>query len=200
MIETVELILVLAVLGFAVLLLLLLVLIRRLRRRKPAAISQVQVRPPMDRPRRVFHRTLRQALPRHVILAQVGYSRFLAPEGLSARRSEKINAELETMVADYLVCSDGLDVVAVVALDNSAGNAQERLLDSAALPLIRWRTSNLPTTQGIRETIQDLESLTSLNRRDISQPPVDDTAARREPSLGGNIELGSGHGRQEPKL
>lgn len=212
MFDPVELILVLAVLGLTIMLLLSLVLIRRLRRirttlNNPAA----QVRPPMDRTRRVFHRTLRQALPRHVILAQVGYGRFLKPDGLSARRSEKIAAELEHMVADYLICSDGLDLVAVAALDDSADREQEELLESAALPLLRWRSDNPPSIQEIRETVQDLESLSTLNRpeeeeknkmeqEEVTITPVSIDDERREPSLGDAIDMDGDGGRQEPKL
>lgn len=196
----IELVLALSVLGLALMLLLSLVLIRRLRRTQPVPGSRVQVRPPMDRARRVFHRTLRQALPRHVVLAQVGYGRFLAPDGLPARRSEKITAELDRTVADYLICSDALDLVAVVALDDSAGKEQEKLLESAALPLIRWRTGSLPSSIEIRDTVQDLESLSALNRREIESTPEDPAAGRREPSLGDTINLGIGNGRQEPKL
>lgn len=204
MIETVEILLLASIAGLAALLLLSLVMIRRMRNaRSPTgkhrAATPVQVRPPMDRARRVFHRTLRQALPRHVILAQVGYGRFLTPRDLPPRRCERIVRQLEGMVADYLVCNEALDVVAVVALDDSTGPEQTRLLESAALPLLQWRTTALPSGQEIRSTVHDLETLSSMNRSGPRKVEETTGSERREPTLG-DLELSTETGRQEPRL
>jgi len=173
-------------LGLAVLILLslLVLVVRMLIRARRDQQPRVKARPPMDRARRGFYRTLRRALPRQVILAQVPYGRFLVPSGLSAARGRELQASLDGYLADFLICNENLSCVAVIALDDSADNAQEDLLQEAGLPLIRWQGQALPEISEVRTALQPLLTRRPAVSSPDARPAGGDDADRSEPTLG----------------
>ncbi len=179
--------------------LLLLVLGWRLLMRRRSRAPRVRAQAPMDRLRRDFHRTLRQALPRHVVLAEIGFDRFLTPEELNARQSGKLLEELGQHRANYLVCTGALAPVAVINIDDNGAGRCEALLREAALPLIRWRGDALPPRDRIAETIRDLESLNSFGTTATGNGDRGEVR-RVEPGLGDTAALGIDDHRREPRL
>jgi hypothetical protein len=142
-----------------------------LRRRRATApqrsheaevLDTVQDWPPqavrvMTLPERLAYGTLRKALPRHLVLAQVPLSRFISvPSGRSYSqwlvRAGRLNVDL-------LVCDSSSRVVAAVevrAADETARSTErhERLakvLSAAGIKVFVWQATNLPSLAAVRE-------------------------------------------------
>ncbi len=118
------------------------------------------LRRPLTRPEQILYFRLRNALPEHIVLAQVQLSRFLGVEkGYDFRAwYNRINR----MSADFLVCGKDATVLAVIELDDKSHDTEyrqltdtkkEKALSAAAVKLIRWRTTDLPDDAIIRREV-----------------------------------------------
>lgn len=103
---------------------------------------------------------LRNALPAHMILAQVPLQRFLK---VPTRNSyAEWLRRVGHLSADFLVCDRHSQVMAVVELRNDdalSGRARRRLdrmlkvLVAAQIPVHQWQSSALPSVDAAREAI-----------------------------------------------
>jgi hypothetical protein len=118
------------------------------------------LRRPLTEPEQVLYFRLRQALPDHMVLAQVGMSRFLA-----VRRGHNARAwynRINRMSVDFLVCTKDASVVAAIELDDashqqpdraSADAKKELALKAAGVRLVRWKVSAMPDEAAIQLSI-----------------------------------------------
>jgi very-short-patch-repair endonuclease len=86
----------------------------------------------------MYHRLL-QALPNHVILAQVSFGALL-----TARRTATRN-RFDRKIADFVVCDKAMQVLAIIELDDSSHRgredkdaARDKLLVDAGYRVIRY--------------------------------------------------------------
>lgn len=104
----------------------------------------------------LFHRLV-QALPQHIVLAQVPMSRFLRVR--KGRPVQEWRNRISQKSVDFLVCKSDFTIVAAVELDDSthsqidreiADSTKNRALAAAGVPLVRWHVSALPDFDAIR--------------------------------------------------
>ena len=118
------------------------------------------MRRPLSDPEQVLYFRLCEALPDHIVLAQVGLSRFIA-----VRRGHDARAwhnRINRMSVDFLVCSRDASVVAAIELDDTshrqidrvlADDKKEKALDAAGVRLIRWNVNAMPDAAAIHVAI-----------------------------------------------
>ena len=110
---------------------------------------------------RTLHSTLVRALPDHMVLAQVPMSRFIkVPKRHSYAEWLR---RLGYQSLDFVVCDASSQVVAVVELQPTASDMNERsrkrlkriqrTLKAAKIPLHVWSEGSLPTADAAREAI-----------------------------------------------
>jgi len=115
---------------------------------------------PLSQPDQVLFFRLRNALPDHIVLAQVQLSRFLeVKRGYNLRWW---NNRINRLSADFLVCAKDASVLAAIELDDSTHNSalrqevdarKNKAIASAKVKLVRWRTTALPDEETIRREI-----------------------------------------------
>jgi hypothetical protein len=118
------------------------------------------LRRPLTEPEQVLYFRLCQALPDHIVLAQVGMSRFL-----SVRRGYNARAwynRINRMSVDFLVCTKDASVVAAVELDDASHQHPDRAstdakkelaLSAAGVRLLRWKVDAMPDASVIQLAI-----------------------------------------------
>jgi hypothetical protein len=105
----------------------------------------------------VLFQRLRQALPDHLILAQVQLLQVL--EFLPGGRTQALVNRISQLSIDFLVLNADTSVVAAVELDDASHRRRDRpwadarkthALKCAGVPLVRWNARNLPDGAAIR--------------------------------------------------
>ncbi len=98
---------------------------------------------------------LSAALPECTVLAQVSFSALVTAEGWQSRN------RFNRKVADYVLCSKHMNVIAVIELDDRSHIGREHhdrerdaMLKQAGYTTIRY--PNIPTTDTIRQDIEKL--------------------------------------------
>jgi len=130
---------------------------------------------PLSVPEQILYFRLTEALPEHIVLAQVGLSRLLGVK--KGNNFQSWNNRINRMSADFVVCAKDSTIVAVVELDDSShGGADRKIADakkdkalaSAGIKLVRWQAKALPNGATIRAEL-------------VAQPavPADASALRR---------------------
>lgn len=115
------------------------------------------VRKPMTVPEQVLYFRLLEALPEHIVLAQVQLSRFLTVKRgqLSRGWLNRINR----LSVDFLILKKDATVVAAVELDDKthqrndrreADSRKYRALADAGVRLVRWNVGDMPSVSAIR--------------------------------------------------
>jgi very-short-patch-repair endonuclease len=108
-----------------------------------------------ERERALYQRLL-QALPGHIVLAQVQLLQVLSFQ--RGRRTQAILNRFNQLSLDFLILNPDTSIVAAVELDDvthtreARGHADARknhALKSAGVPLIRWNAKSLPDTATI---------------------------------------------------
>lgn len=114
---------------------------------------------PLSQPEQVLYFRLAQALPEHVTLAQVGLSRILGVKK-GNNPMEWLN-RINRMSADFVVCNKASNVIAVIELDDSSHQREDRkkadqkkdkALASAGIRMIRWNAKEIPDIITIQTT------------------------------------------------
>jgi len=110
---------------------------------------------PLTEPEQIFYWKLRKALPEHVVLAQVSFSRFLYTKGATAKNNFWRFAQGRQKVADFVICDKSFYIVAIVELDDSSHSTdkdkiRDTILKEAGLHIIRWNVKNMPSDEDIR--------------------------------------------------
>ena len=138
------------------------------------------LRKPLSEPEQVLYFRLCSSLPDHIVLAQVGLSRFIA-----VRRGHDARAwhdRISRMSVDYLVCSRDATVLAAIEVDDASHRQPDRLLAdarkekalvAAGVKLIRWNLNAMPDAAAIQAAIAT-EHATGTRKSvmtGLTQPP-----------------------------
>jgi len=122
---------------------------------------------PLSQPEQILYFRLVQALPEHIILAQVQLSRFLGVKkgnNYQAKKGNNYQAWLNRInrkSADFVVCNKDLSIVAVIELDDATHQRESRQADdakkdkalaSAGVRIVRWQAKSIPDIAAIQTT------------------------------------------------
>lgn len=127
---------------------------------KGLAALPVKPSPVLSRPEQSLFFRLVQALPEHVILAQVQLSRMIVVTTKNNARA--IRNTFDRKSADFVVCNKDFSVLAVIELDDSTHQRSDRIkadavkdhvLKSAGLRLMRWHVKELPSVEQIQREV-----------------------------------------------
>jgi len=114
---------------------------------------------PLSQPEQVLYFRLIQALPEHIILAQVQLSRLLG-----VKKGNNYQAwfnRINRMSADFVVCNKDSSIVAVIELDDAthrregrqvADAKKDKALASAGIRIVRWQAKSIPDIAAIQAT------------------------------------------------
>ena len=117
---------------------------------------------PLSQPEQVLYFRLVQALPEHIILAQVQLSRLLG-----VKKGNNYQAwfnRINRMSADFVVCNKDSSIVAVIELDDATHQKEDRqaadakkdkALASANVRVIRWQAKAIPDVANIKSTFMN---------------------------------------------
>lgn len=109
-----------------------------------------------------FFGRLRTALPDYIVLAQVSMGALLKPAVASGHKDFwATRNKIGSKIVDFVVCSESLDVVALIELDDAKHDlAKDRQRDdftsSAGYWTVRWDSSERPDVNEIRKTVVDV--------------------------------------------
>lgn len=111
---------------------------------------------------RALYRRLVEALPNHLVLAQVQLLQVL--EFQRGGRTPAVFNRISQLSLDFLLLNPDTSIVAAVELDDAthtradrrqADARKEHALRSAGVPLIRWNARALPDTAAIRAALTE---------------------------------------------
>jgi very-short-patch-repair endonuclease len=106
---------------------------------------------PLSQPEQVLYFRLIQALPEHIILAQVQLSQLLG-----VKKGNNYQAwvnRINRMSADFVVCNKDSSIVAIIELDDATHQREDRqaadakkdkALTSAGVRIVRWQAKSIP--------------------------------------------------------
>lgn len=112
---------------------------------------------PLSLPEQSFYFRLKQALPEHVVFAQMQYSQFISIKPGSEHWQAWRN-RLSQKSADFVICDKSMAVQAVIELDDAtharadrreSDRVKEAALKAAGIRLIRCQAKNLPEESAI---------------------------------------------------
>ena len=115
---------------------------------------------PLSQPEQVLYFRLTQALPEHIILAQVQLSQLIGVKKGNNHQSwlNRINR----MSADFVVCKKDSTIVAVIELDDAthqqakrqeADAKKDKALSAAEIKIIRWQVKTIPDIAAIQAAL-----------------------------------------------
>ena len=112
---------------------------------------------PLSTPEQVLYFRLKKALPEYEVLAQVQLSRFLGVK--KGNNYQSWLNRINRMSADFVICSRDFSIVAVIELDDSSHQRQDRqiadhkkdkALASAEINIVRWNVKSMPDLTTIK--------------------------------------------------
>lgn len=122
------------------------------RSRAPMGLHR---KPVMTAREQQMYHLLQTALPEYTVPAQVAFSALVTADGWANRN------RFDRKVADFVLCSQQLHVIAVIELDDSSHAGRERqdrerdaMLRLAGYDTLRY--ANFPTQQALRADIEQL--------------------------------------------
>jgi hypothetical protein len=113
----------------------------------------------------MLYRRLQEALPGHIVLAQVRLLQVVRFKGRT--RELSVMNRISQLSLDFLAVTPDTRVVAAIELDDSSHDRAERrtadarkthALKSAGIPLLRWSLRKAPDAEGIRLAIAGISS------------------------------------------
>lgn len=112
-------------------------------------------RSPLTEVEQDLFKRLVKALPDHFILSQVALSQVLYTSGADRKEEFGAMATMKQKVADFIVCNQRFDIVAVIELDDSTHDprkdaVRDANLKEAGLKTVRWHVSRKPDAAMIR--------------------------------------------------
>ncbi|WFR78995.1 DUF2726 domain-containing protein [Janthinobacterium rivuli] len=120
--------------------------------RKPLRLHR---KPVMTAREQQMYHLLQTAFPECTVLAQVAFSALVTAKGWANRN------RFDRKVADFVLCSKQLNVLAVIELDDSSHAGRERqdrerdaMLKLAGYVTLRY--ANFPTQQALRADVEQL--------------------------------------------
>ena len=133
-----------------------------LKQRKPAAGAGYYRKKPLSRLEQVLYYRLVKALPGHVVLSQVSLYQLVGiKKGPAFQPAFK---QMSRKSVDFVICTPSFEVVAVIELDDygdddakrkKTDGQKEMALAQAGIKLLRWWTTDLPSTELIVRAIQE---------------------------------------------
>lgn len=142
-------------------------LLAKPRRRTKTALREAWPLQPsptlLTDPEQVLYRRLLQALPGHIVLAQVQLT-----QALRFRRgtwNASVFNRICQLSVDFLVVKPDTSIVAAVELDDSSHDSADRrdadarkehALRSAGVPLLRWHVARIPDATAIGAAVADV--------------------------------------------
>jgi len=120
---------------------------------------------PLSQPEQILYFRLIQALPDHIVLAQVQLSRFLG-----VKKGNNYQAwlnRINRMSADFVICSKDASIVSVIELDDASHRKENRqqadtkknkALSSAGIKLVRWEAKTLPDIAKIQDELLSISA------------------------------------------
>ncbi len=153
-----------------------------LRGRRPGSSTRASwpyyPKKPLSQPEQVLYHRLVQALPEHIVLAQVQVSRVLGVKrGYSFH---EWNNRINRLSYDFVVCAKDSSVIAAIELDDSSHETPSRMATdqkkdlataSAGVKLIRWHVKALPDSETIRAALADEQPNYAFERTgDVASP------------------------------
>ena len=117
-------------------------------------------RKPLSQPEQVLYHRLINALPEHIVLAQVQVSRVLGVK--KGFNFHQWNNRINRLSYDFVVCGKDATVLAVIELDDKsheraerqeADRKKERATEAAGLRIIRWNVKSLPDQAEIQAVL-----------------------------------------------
>lgn len=133
---------------------------RNLGVRKGAAEAttwKLKARDPMNSTERKMFWRLQEALPEHVILAQVALSQLLEKPS-----NQGLWNKVDRKVLDFVICDANLRVIAIIETDGPHHRHSKQrkrdadkaaALDAAGYRLLRFKTEQLPTGAEVRSAL-----------------------------------------------
>lgn len=114
--------------------------------------------PLLSPPEQELYLKLVDALPDHIVLAQVAFSQMILVEGGNDRENFRKRLTARQKVADFVVCDQAFHVIAVVECDDASHDddkdrKRDEIVKEAGAPTIRWRATKLPSRAEIRKAI-----------------------------------------------
>ena len=115
---------------------------------------------PLSQPELVLYFRLVQALPEHIILAQVQLSRLVGVK--KGNNHQAWLNRINRMSADFVVCNKDSSIVAVIELDDVTHQKEDRqtvdakkdkALTSADIRIVRWQAKAIPDIAIIQSTL-----------------------------------------------
>ncbi len=109
---------------------------------------------------RVLYQRLVEALPSHIVLAQVQLLQLLKFKG--GKRSYAIFNRISQLSLNFVILKPDTSIMAAIELDDATREREDRrradvrkthALKSAGIPLIRWQAKRLPDASTIRATL-----------------------------------------------
>lgn len=113
---------------------------------------------PLSPPEQVLYFRLVEALPEHIVLAQVQLSRVLGVRQKGREHRAWLN-RIDRLSADFVVCRKDASVLVAIELDDATHRRaarrktdarKDRALTSAGIPVLRWIVADIPDAAGIR--------------------------------------------------
>ncbi len=114
--------------------------------------------PLLSAPEQNMYQRLVEALPEHVVLAQVAFSQMITVEGGSREDNFRKFGTARQKVADFVVCDQSFEVIAVIELDDSTHSSakdekRDEIIREAGSKTIRWRATKQPSPDEIRRLV-----------------------------------------------
>jgi very-short-patch-repair endonuclease len=122
----------------------------------------------LTQPEQVLYFRLLNALPEHIVLAQVQLSRFLG-----VKKGADVQAwlnRINRMSADFVVCKKDSSVVAVIELDDASHQSERRTtadakknsaLNAAGIKIVRWQARDMPDDATIKSCVLPTPALSA---------------------------------------
>lgn len=115
---------------------------------------------PLSQLEQILYFRLIEALPEHIILAQVQLSRFLGVK--KGHNYQSWSNRINRMSADFVVCNKDSSIVAVIELDDATHQKMDRqaadvkkdkVLGAAEIKIIRWQAKAMPDVSAIKTAL-----------------------------------------------
>ncbi|OSM07029.1 hypothetical protein MAIT1_00062 [Magnetofaba australis IT-1] len=115
----------------------------------------------MSKPEEILYWRLVEALPDHVILPQVSFSRFMKVTCQDRKAYMARFGQISQKTVDYLVCDKAFNIVTAIELDDRSHKTEDdrkrdELFKEAGIRIIRWNVGNMPNAKEIHVVIQEV--------------------------------------------
>ena len=121
--------------------------------------TPISAKPILTKRELQFFAVLEQALPRAYIFPQVSFSAILTTKGFYTR------SQFNRKIADFVVCDERMNIVAVIELDDSSHKDREQqdavrdaMLNEAGYPVLRY--AQIPQASQISKDMRQWLKLT----------------------------------------